>query len=641
MRCWQPRTDASGATRDVPDIARAAFGNVRSGAVAQGASTLTQQYVDLTTPGEQRTYRQKFREIVAAWKYERHLGKDEILDRYLNVVPFGRDTTGIDAAAQVYFGVSAADLDVNQAATLAGMIAAPSSFDPADNPDGAERRRDVVLRGMRDQGWLPASEVRTLMEEPMPEVRPGPLVKPGEDAYFVDAVRRRLQEILPDTDLSRGLRVFTTMNPRIQEAAQRAVTHHVGTAAYTGAAVTIDPGSGAVRALVGGSGFAEESYNAAIQARRQPGSAFKPFTLAAFVDEGWSPDESEFPAPRTIEVDTPDGPHEVENFGGASYDELTVREATERSVNTVYMQMIEELGPGRVADMARTLGLEGEIPEVPSLTLGTASVSPLSMASAYATLAAEGVHHEPHLVARVVDEAGEVLYEHSPEGERVTTGRRRGGRRARRRRRARDGSGSRHRSRRRRQDRDDQRLAGRLVRRVHAAAGHVSMDRHGRQHAHRRGCHWRQPRGSGLGRPDARSDGTDGGGAATDRGPERPGGAGPHGRRDADLVAGASAGAAAVPDHELADAHADPDTNPDDHLQSHAHGERYELADADGDPDQRDGGVHGDRDRHRERDHHERVGLHPGFVDGGDVRRVWVTREATAPRGGQSRSDSP
>jgi penicillin-binding protein 1A len=404
----------------VRGIVRALVANLRQGQIVQGASTITQQYVSLTTPGQHHSYRDKAREVVAAWKYERHLGKREVLDRYLNVVPFGRDTTGVDAAARVYFGVPANELDVNQAAALAGIIAAPSAFDPARNPDGALHRRNFVLDGMQEEGWLDQDEAERISSDPLPASRDEPLVQPGDDAYFVDAVRRQLEKLYPDRDLSRGLRVTTTLDGRMQQVAQRAVHAHVASQPYSGAAVVIDPASGAVRALVGGSGFVDEQYNVAIQGRRQPGSAFKTFTLAAFIEEGWSP-ESTFPGPETIEVTTVEGPHEVRNFGGASFPELTVREATERSVNTVYMQLIEEIGADRVAEVAERMGLQGELPAVPSLTLGTASVSPLHMASAYATLAADGVYHEPYLIAEVTDADGEVIFSHTPSGERVVS----------------------------------------------------------------------------------------------------------------------------------------------------------------------------------------------------------------------------
>ncbi len=392
-------------------VVRAAWANLRSGEVDQGASTITQQYVDLTTPGAGDTFSEKARELAAALRYEDELGKQEVLDRYLNVVPFGRDAIGIDAAAQVYYRVPAAELDVNQAATLAGMIAAPSAFDPEDNPEDAERRRNLVLGAMAEEGWLASDEAASVRSSPLPEVADEPLVQYGTEGYVVDAVRRELEEILPNENLTRGYVVETGIDARLQQLAQETVRAHVADAGHTGAAVTIDPASGAVRALVGGADVTEEAFNAAIQAERQPGSSFKPFTLAAFVEAGNAPDDSTFPAPAVLEVETDLETVEVHNFGDQGFGEISVREATVNSVNTAYMQMVEEVGPGAVVDVAGRLGIRSELPAVPSIALGTGTVTPLEMASAYATLAAEGVHRTPVVVASVRTSGGEVVHQ--------------------------------------------------------------------------------------------------------------------------------------------------------------------------------------------------------------------------------------
>ncbi len=390
---------------------RAALVNLRSGEVEQGASTITQQYVDLTTPGTGRSLRAKMYEAAAALKVEDELGKEAVLERYLNSVPFGRDTAGIDTAARVYFEVPAVDLDVNQAATLAGMIAAPSAFDPETNPEGATRRRNIVLDAMAEAGWLSTEEAERVRADELPEVTGERLVQYGDAAYVVDAVRRELEAELGPEGLGRGLVVETTISRRAQELAQTTLRDHVGGQPWTGAVVTIDPATGGVRALVGGADFAEQNFNAAIQAERQPGSSFKPFTLTAFVEEGFSPDTSRFPAPAELEVGTGANSTTVHNFGNRGFGELTVREATQNSVNTVYMQMVEEVTPEAVVDVADRLGIESDLPAVPSIALGTGSVTPFEMASAYATLAAEGVHRTPFIITRVERADGEVVYE--------------------------------------------------------------------------------------------------------------------------------------------------------------------------------------------------------------------------------------
>lgn len=391
-------------------ILRAASANVTSGSVQQGASTITQQYVDLTTTGSGETIREKLREVVAAVKVDRALGKDEILGRYLNLVPFGRDVSGVDAAAKTYFGVAAVKLDVNQAATLAGMIAAPSAYDPGRHPEAARTRRDVVLRAMGEQGWLPPARVEELVAAPLPEVtgeKPG--TSDGPAAYFVDAVRRELEARLPeDRDLGRGLVVQTTVDMRMQELAHQTLRTHVGGTGATGSIVSVDPATGEVRALVGGPSFAEQRYNTALQARRQAGSAFKPFTLAAFVEDGYDPTASRYDAPAEMPFPERDDP--VGNFGDRGYGQATVRGATVKSINTVYAQLVRDIGPRKVAEVARAMGIRSELPEQPSLALGAGSVQPLEMASAYATLAARGTARTPTVVREVRDIDGEVIH---------------------------------------------------------------------------------------------------------------------------------------------------------------------------------------------------------------------------------------
>ncbi len=201
----------------------------------------------------------------------------------------------------------------------------------------------------------------------------------------------------------------------MQRLAQETLRRHLSESPDTGAVVTVDPASGEVRALVGGADFADQPFNAAVQARRQPGSAFKPVTLAAFVEDGRTPNDSRYDAPAQLEV----GSETVANFGGSGFGRLSVREATVRSVNTVYMQMIEDVGASEVADLAGDLGITSELPAVPSLTLGTGEVTPIEMASVYATLAANGTHRTPTLLRSVEEPDGDVIHEPDPDERRV------------------------------------------------------------------------------------------------------------------------------------------------------------------------------------------------------------------------------
>jgi penicillin-binding protein 1A len=403
-------------------IVRAALANLRAGEIRQGASTINQQYVAMAVAEIDDSFTGKFREVATAARLDAELDKDQILENYLNSVPFGRNAQGIQAAAQTHFGVDASELTLNQSATLAGMIAAPSAYDPERNPEGAARRRDFVLRGMSDTGAIDAAAAREAMEGPLPESRTEPLVASGPEAFFLDAVRRRLPGLLEMDvdDLDTGLRIHTTLDLRAQRLAVEALNEGLGDEPYAGAVVTIDATTGAYRALVGGRDHREQQFDVAVEGRRQVGSAFKPFALAEFVAQGYDPDDTDIEAPEELDIEVEGGDDTtVRNFNDREYGEVTVREATVSSVNTAYMRMAEELGYGRVVDRASQLGVVTELPPYPSMTLGAGDLRPIELTAAYATFAAEGVRRQPYMVDRVETHEGEVVFRHEADDERV------------------------------------------------------------------------------------------------------------------------------------------------------------------------------------------------------------------------------
>ncbi len=396
-------------------LVRALWENLTSGRIVEGGSTITQQYVELAIfDTSRRSYVGKLKELALATKLERRVSKDQILEMYLNAVPLGRGARGIEAGAQTFFRKSAAELTVNEAATLAGTIAAPTTYDLADNPEGADWRRTYVLRAMASEGWLSSAAAEHLISVGLPEVSSSSLVLFGPNSYYLDAVRARLgAELGDERDVFSGLKVTVEMDPHLQRLAQDTLNSHLGRAPYSGAVVTVDPATGAVRAIVGGRDFAKQQFNIATRGRRQAGSAFKTFTLAAFVAKGYSPDTS-YPAPAKMSVRTEEGRHTVSNYGGRGYGAVSVREATAQSVNTVYMQMAQDVGTKKVVETAHSMGISSDLPVVPTTTLGVGSVTPLEMASAYATLAAEGTYREPFLIREVVDAKGRTLLKHEP-----------------------------------------------------------------------------------------------------------------------------------------------------------------------------------------------------------------------------------
>ncbi|MDQ4131240.1 MAG: transglycosylase domain-containing protein, partial [Actinomycetota bacterium] len=314
---------------------RALLTNVQAGRVEQGGSTITQQYIKNAAVGTERTFRRKAKEAVLAVKLERRYSKDEILEFYLNTVYFGRGAYGIEAAARTYFDVPARQLTLNQAATLAGLIRRPERLDPASQPEDANARRIHVLDGMVEEGWLSGVERDRAVLAGLPPTASRQRADHGPAAYYLDAVRQELAAKLGEERVYRGLTVRTELDQGMQSAAQRVLTAKIVELQreqkgrpVTGAIVSVDPADGGVRALVGGPDFALQPFNAATQGRNQAGSAFKPFGLAAFVEEGFSP-ESRFPAPAELAVPFPGArPYEVSNFGGQGYGEQTVREAT-------------------------------------------------------------------------------------------------------------------------------------------------------------------------------------------------------------------------------------------------------------------------------------------------------------------------
>lgn len=406
----------------VPDIGRAAWANLTAGEVRQGASTITQQYVSLVLTQVGEGHLGKFREAAVAARVEDELDKHAILETYLNRVPFGRDAQGIEAAARSYFGVSATELEPEQAAVLAGLIAAPSAFDPEQNPQGAADRRDFVLAGMREMDTISRQEAEALIGSDLPELRSEPLRSFGPNDYFLRVIREQVPSLVDDpaVDVDEGLVVHTTLDQRAQALATEQLTAQLGDQPYSGAAVTIESDSGAVRALVGGRDAGQQQFNVAYSGDRQPGSAFKTFALVELVARGHDPDATRVHAPEEYDIEMNGGEGAtVGNYSGRGHGEVDVREATVDSINTAYVQLGEELDPAQVASRAGQMGITSELPPYPSLVLGTGVVRPIEMAAAYATLAAEGTRHAPFLIERIENDDGEVLYEHDPEPEEV------------------------------------------------------------------------------------------------------------------------------------------------------------------------------------------------------------------------------
>ncbi|MBW3561914.1 MAG: transglycosylase domain-containing protein, partial [Actinobacteria bacterium] len=395
----------------VTRIAAAFKNNVLSDDRVEGGSTISQQYVELAIREVPRTYLGKLREVVTAYKVEREYSKDQILEFYLNTVHFGRGTQGISAAARTYFHEPAAELSVEQAAMLAGMIAAPSRFAPSENPDLTKQRRDYTIRGMLEQGWVSEDRADEIIGSSLPKVFEASPIDVGPNAYYLDVVRDHLARELPDgRDPFLGLEVHTALDPGLQKLALDTLRTRLEELPYIGSIVSMDPRTGGVRVIIGGLDYGKQQFNVAVQGPQQPGSAFKPMTLTAFVGEGWSP-QSRYDAPAEYTLEREDAPdYTVSNFSQSGYGRVDVRTATTNSINTVYVQMQQDVGTGKVIEYAHRLGIDQKLREVPSLTLGTVGVTPYEMASAYSTLAANGAYRDPYVLEHVTARtSGETL----------------------------------------------------------------------------------------------------------------------------------------------------------------------------------------------------------------------------------------
>ncbi len=409
---------------DVRGIVRAARRNVAAGEVVEGGSTITQQFVKNALIGSDRTLDRKVQEASLALQVERQFTKEQILEYYLNTVYFGSGAYGIEAASRVYFGKTTAQLDPAEGALLAGLIKAPSTYDPFVNPEGAVKRRSLVLRAMAEEGYLTPEEANALDTTDIRLVPPDPDTR-YRAPYFVEAVKRFILSD-PAFGASReerarllftgGLTIETTLDPVAQSEAEKAVGLVLSRPDTDpdAAVVSMDPDNGHVIALVGGRDFFDggprSKFDLATQGRRPAGSSFKPLVLAAALEEGVTLDR-EYDAPSELSIDITGGVWDVENYGGAAGGRVNLVEATVNSYNTAYAQLIVDVGPADAMAVAARMGVDSPLQPVLSSVLGANDVSPLDMATAYATLAARGVRHDPVFVTRVLDAEGRVIYE--------------------------------------------------------------------------------------------------------------------------------------------------------------------------------------------------------------------------------------
>jgi len=404
---------------DMQSISRAFYSNLRAGRIVQGGSTITQQVAKALYLSPEKSYSRKIKEAVLAYKIDRSLSKQEILNLYLNHIYLGHGAYGIEAAAQVYFGKSTRYLNLSEASLLAGLPKAPSNYDPYTNYEGARKRQAYVLSRMVADGHISEEEKIRVLKAPLllRSIRPHDRAA----AYFIENIRRYIQgKYGSDVLYKEGLEVYTTLDLRTQQAARNAVERGLqelenrqGYPRNTvqGALLCMDVRTGAVRAMVGGRDFSKSEFNRATQSRRQPGSAFKPIIYTAAFDRGMTPATQFVDAPIAF-TDSTGEVWKPQNFDEQFLGPISLRTALVQSRNVVTIKLLQAIGVDYAIAYAANMGISSRLARDLSLALGTSAVTLQELVRAYGVLANGGKILEPFMIKKIVDRSGNVFEEH-------------------------------------------------------------------------------------------------------------------------------------------------------------------------------------------------------------------------------------
>ena len=407
-------------------IARAVVQNYRRGRIVEGGSTITQQLAKVLFLTADKSLERKLKEAVLALELERRYSKDRIIEMYLNQVYFGHGAYGVEAAARTYFGKSVSELTAREAALLAGLPRAPSNYSPFDHANAAKRRRELVLRRMVEYGALREEDAKRIARTDLGLIAPERRRTTGQ--YFLDYVQQTLEaKYGADLVFKGGLNIYTTLSPSMQLAAEQAMRDGLkaleGRSAKArpgenpeGAIITIEPQTGYVKAMVGGYDFLRSEFNRAVQAKRQPGSAFKPVIYIAALEAGFTPATRIEDSPVSYPTGSNGQTWKPENYDRIFRGPTTLQQAIEESVNVVTVKLQERIGINKTVQVARRLGITSPLDINLSLALGTSDLSLLELTSAYGVLANQGVWMPPVTVRYITDAQGKLLEEHVPEG---------------------------------------------------------------------------------------------------------------------------------------------------------------------------------------------------------------------------------
>jgi penicillin-binding protein 1A len=413
---------------DLYSIFRAVFKNIEAGHIIQGGSTITQQVAKMMYLSPEKKYTRKLKEAVLAYKIDKYLNKSEILNLYLNQIYLGHGTYGIESASLGYFGKSARELELPEAALLAGLPKAPTNYSPFLHYEKAKERQFYVLTRMVEDGYISKEEMEQAYAAPL-KLRP---ITPKDKvaAYFVENVRRYVQEKYgADVLYKEGLSIYTTLDLNVQKNASEAVQRGLKeleernkypAGLVQGALYCMDVKTGAIRAMVGGRDFNKSEFNRATQSRRQPGSAFKPLIYTAAFDKGYTPATVIVDSPIAIEdVSQPDGVWRPKNFDDKFMGPITVRTALVLSRNVVTVKILQDIGVDYAVSYATNMGITSPLVRTLSLALGVSGVTLKELVQAYGVLANEGKKVTPYFIKKIVDRTGNVFEETKIQSEQV------------------------------------------------------------------------------------------------------------------------------------------------------------------------------------------------------------------------------
>jgi penicillin-binding protein 1A len=411
---------------DIWSIFRALFHNIRAGAKAQGGSTITQQVTRSLLLSRKKVYSRKIKEAILSYRIDSVMSKDEILYIYLNQIYLGEGAYGVEAAAETYFNKGVKELTLGQIAVLAGLPQAPSRYSPLKDEELTKKRQAYVLNRMAEDGYITPEAARKAYDEPLDVSQSHDDSFDGEYYYqeVMNQVSRRYGQELLATG---GLTIYTCLDRSLQQGAQAAVRR--GLAGLSGdrdtgnspqaAMVVMETGSGRVRAVVGGADFAISQFDRAIQARRQPGSSFKPIVFAAALERGFSPESTLVDEPLSLAGIRRGNPWEPKNFDNLFYGTISLQTGLVQSRNIIAIKLLQAVGIEGVVSLAKNLGITSRIKPDLTLALGSSEVSLLEMTGAYTAFANQGNYTPPVFIERIIDRDGKILEENSPRKIRV------------------------------------------------------------------------------------------------------------------------------------------------------------------------------------------------------------------------------